>query len=100
MTWRFSEGLDWMNKAACVGMEGDAFFAGPRGGRPATRMLPCTRCLVRSECHEYAVGLGPGTSGIWGGRSVGSADGADGAPRSPAKAGSAGEGTGRARGLN
>jgi hypothetical protein len=71
MSWRFSEELDWMKDAACAGMDGDVFFGGPRGGRPAKRKLPCLMCPVQQACYDHAVALGPGLYGTWGGRHVG-----------------------------
>jgi hypothetical protein len=70
VTWRFSEELDWMKRAACAGMDGDAFFGGTRGVRPSVGLLPCATCPVQPACYEFAVTLGPDTYGIWGGRRV------------------------------
>lgn len=66
MSWRFGHELDWMTKAACPGLDGDVFFGGPRGGRPATRRLPCSSCPVRADCYGYARALGPDVFGVFG----------------------------------
>lgn len=52
-TWRFSGDLDWMRRAACVGMNGDLFFE--RSTERRRSDLPCTSCPVRVECYNTAV---------------------------------------------
>lgn len=70
MTWQFSRDLDWMRDAACVGLDGDLFFGGNRGGRPTVRSLPCGVCAVQEACRDYAMQLPDDTLGIWGGALV------------------------------
>lgn len=51
-------GVDWMDRANCVGTDTEAFF--PETGRAAAdvtspAMRVCGRCEVRAECLQYAV---------------------------------------------
>lgn len=55
----------WEESALCAQTDPDAFHPQPGGtSRPAKGV--CSRCEVRTECLEYAVGTGQ-RFGIWGG---------------------------------
>jgi len=62
---------DWMNDAACRGMDGELFF--PIGNQPLDPEAgaACQRCPVASECLTYSL-RAPGESvadGYWAGMS-------------------------------
>ncbi len=59
--------LPWADRAACVFVDPDLFFP-PKGRVDMTRnaKLICSRCEVRAECLEYAMG-DPSLEGIFGG---------------------------------
>lgn len=57
---------EWMNDAACRGMDSELFFPG-RGEATADVKAICGACPVRVECQDYAIGTEQ--FGIWGGLS-------------------------------
>jgi WhiB family redox-sensing transcriptional regulator len=68
-------GLDWMSRAACIGMDTDEFF--PKGpARPKRALAVCAECPVQQQCGEFALAVErevPGDDyhriclGVWGG---------------------------------
>jgi WhiB family redox-sensing transcriptional regulator len=58
---------EWMERAACRGMNVDLFFPEP-GNWPADAYLTCNRCPVRLDCLEY--GLRNEDDGVFGGMSA------------------------------
>lgn len=60
---------DWMQDAACLGYDPDAWFPSKvRNVNERRALWVCrARCPVRNECLAYALSLGPGCQGIWGG---------------------------------
>ncbi|WP_433542107.1 WhiB family transcriptional regulator (plasmid) [Streptosporangium sandarakinum] len=56
--------LTWMDRAACVGSDGDAWFP-EEGGRPSPQVRRiCDGCPVREDCLAY----GSDWPGVWGGK--------------------------------
>jgi WhiB family transcriptional regulator, redox-sensing transcriptional regulator len=62
--------MQWQPLAACGSADPDLFFpvsaAGPSQAQVAEAKAVCARCLVRSQCLDFAVQTGQ-THGIWGG---------------------------------
>ena len=59
---------DWMERAACKGMDVDIFVP-VRGGDTQRAKRVCEGCPVREECRDYALS-DPSIQGVWGGLSV------------------------------
>jgi WhiB family redox-sensing transcriptional regulator len=62
--------LDWLDHAACAGMDGRAFYANGKHAREqvkAARRI-CNICPVRAECAAWAIQTGE-KWGVWGGMS-------------------------------
>lgn len=57
--------LDWMDSAACAGMDPERFF--PDSGNDAEVKRVCMSCPVRAECLDYALSLPFQVWGIWAG---------------------------------
>lgn len=57
---------DWMERAACLGMDTDVFYPDPgrRSAQPALAI--CRECPVRQECMDHALSQ-PEVFGVWGG---------------------------------
>lgn len=55
----------WQDLGACHGLDTSLFFPG-RGESVAEAKAVCARCMVRSECADYALASGQ-RFGIWGG---------------------------------
>src|SRR5436309_1178268 len=58
-------GREWMDRAACRGLEPELFFPDD-GADPAEAIAVCRCCMVRRECLEYAQQHRE-PYGIWGG---------------------------------
>lgn len=58
---------EWMDRAACKGVDSDVFFA-ERGNTQQARNI-CSACPVRQECLDYAIDTRQ-DGGIWGGLGV------------------------------
>lgn len=62
--------FEWMNFAACLGLEPDLFFPVGTEGPAVTQIKEakaiCAQCPVAWECLNYAVDTGQ-VDGIWGG---------------------------------
>lgn len=58
---------DWVEQAACAGVDPDLFFPDRGASRAAARRV-CAGCPVRAECLEYALEAGE-KFGVWGGTS-------------------------------
>lgn len=61
--------LDWMDRAACIGMDTELFFPDP-GGNPNPALAVCRRCPVTVECLEFGQKLARrwgGQAGVFGG---------------------------------
>lgn len=59
------EEIDWRNEGSCVGIGPELFF--PEKGQPTTVAKEiCKDCVVRIECHQFAV-ENDERFGIWGG---------------------------------
>jgi WhiB family redox-sensing transcriptional regulator len=59
----------WHAEAACLGEPVETFFPGPNAARDRllrARQL-CAGCPVRQECLDFALELGDGALGFWGG---------------------------------
>ncbi|WP_151084154.1 WhiB family transcriptional regulator [Nocardioides cynanchi] len=62
--------MDWWSQASCLKEDPELFFpVGTRG--PAVLQVEearqvCRRCLVRTQCLEWAIASGP-DHGVWGG---------------------------------
>ena len=56
----------WRRDAACREHPEIDFFP-VRGVLPTAARQVCAECLVRCECADYAVGVGPQLTGVWGG---------------------------------
>ena len=57
---------DWQDAAACIGMDPTMFHPATKGARPhRDAAKACARCLVRTECADYA--LWNEALGYWGG---------------------------------
>ncbi len=61
------EDLSWQAYAACMGVDPDLFFP-ERGASTREAKAVCGRCVVRTECLEYALSNAE-KFGIWGGMS-------------------------------
>ena len=59
--------LGWQERALCAQTDPEAFFP-EKGGSTREAKRICTRCEVRAECLEYALGSDE-RFGIWGGLS-------------------------------
>ena len=61
--------FDWMDDAACNGMDGTLFFP-DRGenNKLASAKAICARCLVKDECLDFALDNDI-YHGVWGGMS-------------------------------
>ncbi|MFI9340010.1 WhiB family transcriptional regulator [Streptomyces sp. NPDC052773] len=62
--------LDWLQQAACAGLDHRAFFATSRHARAqvnAARRV-CAACPVREQCATWAIQTGE-RWGVWGGMS-------------------------------
>ena len=57
----------WQERALCAQTDPEAFFP-EKGGSTREAKRICTRCEVRAECLEYALGQDE-RFGIWGGLS-------------------------------
>lgn len=58
---------EWMEAAACRGMDTNMFF--PERGEPVDNARAvCARCPVNAECLEYAL-ANRDKFGVWGGKS-------------------------------
>lgn len=58
----------WLKDAACKEHDPGLWF--PSTGQGSGRAIEaCERCLVRSECLDYAMG-DPSLKGVWGGTSA------------------------------
>lgn len=62
-----SESIDWMQQAACVGVDPEAFFTDRQRGQRVDPMVReiCDGCPVKAECLDYATRHGE--IGVWGG---------------------------------
>lgn len=61
--------LQWMNRAACREIGPEPFFveeSGPTIYITNAAKRICHNCLVRNDCLDYALTLGP-VVGVWGG---------------------------------
>ncbi|MEU0071118.1 WhiB family transcriptional regulator [Streptomyces sp. NPDC006332] len=62
--------MEWLRRAACVGMDPEVFFpvgtTGPALRDIAAAKQVCARCPVIPECLAFALDCGQ-TSGVWGG---------------------------------
>lgn len=76
---RHAANLGWMEEAACVGMEPEAFFPHRSVGKPSPTVSPqaqfvintaCRQCPVIEKCAQYARTIGA-KHGVWGGRELG-----------------------------
>lgn len=56
---------DWMDEAACAGVDQDIFYPERGESYEAARRV-CARCPVTDECLEHALEIGD-TLGMWGG---------------------------------
>lgn len=61
------EDLSWQAYANCLGVDPDLFFP-ERGASTREAKAVCRRCVVRTECLEYALNNAE-KFGIWGGLS-------------------------------
>jgi WhiB family redox-sensing transcriptional regulator len=61
------EDLSWQAYANCLGVDPDLFFP-ERGASTREAKAVCRRCIVRTECLEYAL-QNAEKFGIWGGLS-------------------------------
>lgn len=61
------EDLSWQAYANCLGVDPDLFFP-ERGASTREAKAVCSRCVVRTECLEYALNNAE-KFGIWGGLS-------------------------------
>ena len=62
-----SEEQEWQDRALCAQTDPEAFFP-EKGGSTREAKRICSRCEVRAECLEYALGHDE-RFGIWGGLS-------------------------------
>ena len=62
--------VDWLEHAACAGMDPRAFFANGCHSREQVHAAQkiCASCPVRAQCADYAVQIGE-RNGVWGGMS-------------------------------
>jgi WhiB family redox-sensing transcriptional regulator len=64
--------MDWVHRARCKDEDPELFFpigtAGPAATQIAAAKSVCSRCEVRLECLEWAMGTGQ-EAGVWGGLS-------------------------------
>ena len=64
--------MDWVHRARCKDEDPELFFpigtAGPAASQIAAAKSVCSRCEVRLECLEWAMGTGQ-EAGVWGGLS-------------------------------
>ncbi len=58
---------EWQERALCAQTDPEAFFP-EKGGSTREAKRICTRCEVRDECLEYALGADE-RFGVWGGLS-------------------------------
>lgn len=67
--WLNLEATEWVDRAACAGMDPSLFFP-ERGGTENCRAAKavCAGCEVRFECLDYAMAQRI-TDGVWGGLS-------------------------------
>jgi len=56
----------WREDAACRGVDPNLFWANDTAPAKAV----CSECLVRKQCLDYALALGPSrrAGGVWGGK--------------------------------
>ena len=59
---------DWMDHAACRGLDQHIFFPGLGEPCDVARRI-CATCPVSRECLRYAMSLQPRPQGVWGGLS-------------------------------
>jgi WhiB family redox-sensing transcriptional regulator len=57
---------DWRRRAACKGADVALFFPNT-GESVAEARAVCTRCPMKAECLEFALGCGPLLRGVWAG---------------------------------
>lgn len=55
----------WMSKGMCRGADPQIFDGDPLYEETAKAI--CRRCEVKTECLEWALGLGSQATGVWGG---------------------------------
>ena len=62
--------LDWLDNAACAGMDQRAFFADGYHSRAQVRAAKkvCAICPVQAACRDWAIATGE-RNGVWGGMS-------------------------------
>ena len=58
----------WQARAACHGMDPEAFYGPPCTPIPVATLLACSVCPVRNECLDYALSHRI-EDGVWGGLS-------------------------------
>ncbi|MEU8537109.1 WhiB family transcriptional regulator [Streptomyces parvulus] len=60
--------LDWMARAACIGVDTRAFYANGKHSREQVNAAKkvCNACPVRAQCAAYAITTGE-KWGVWGG---------------------------------
>lgn len=62
--------LDWLQQAACAGLDSRAFFANGCHSRAQVHAAQkvCAGCPVRQQCADWAIRTGE-KNGVWGGMS-------------------------------
>lgn len=62
--------LDWLERAACAGIDSRAFFANGCHSREQVHAAKrvCAACPVREQCAQWAIETGE-RNGVWGGMS-------------------------------
>ena len=62
--------LDWLDRAACAGIDSRAFFANGCHARAQVHAAQqvCNTCPVQAECRDWAIQTGE-RNGVWGGMS-------------------------------
>jgi WhiB family redox-sensing transcriptional regulator len=62
--------LDWLDAAACAGMDSRAFFANGCHSRAQVHEAQkvCATCPVTAQCRDWAIQTGE-RNGVWGGMS-------------------------------
>jgi WhiB family transcriptional regulator, redox-sensing transcriptional regulator len=60
-----TERFEWLNDAACFGLDSESFF--PEDGDYSIAKRVCKNCPVKKECLSHA--LDNRESGVWGGTS-------------------------------